>query len=354
MKKFATISIQTDYTRSELFTATEKILPRSSNCKLTEDTMIVNNICGSSLICTDAMILRVEETKEGFDIRVEAKVSPKKMFWLLLIVAFYTVIIVPILIISYLKQKSNRLKRIEITINQLNSSKFMSDNSPQDSSLANKDISAGRENTAQFGIGAIHDSNKDADADEIDDDVLEENEDDGHMHDEPIQSPKPGESSRGLNILMRAANAVYTQLMEDGADIKRKKSRSSVNTGAELYSGKSAIRWEREWQSLGNLTSLGLSEVPHQLGVFQLRLRGEVVYIGTGPLQERLSLLKKNKYAGEGSKLRKLLTENAKEFSIRAIAVGDEDDDEARRTTNFLQQYFIGRLSPDWNKLFLM
>lgn len=388
MNKSITISFQTDYSRSEIFGSIVQILPARSNYWMSEDTLTVKNICGFSLLCKDVTLMRIIKTEEGFDLQVNAKVRARMMYWLLLIIALNVFILVPVLIIIYLNQKSKRVKQIEDLISQLQPHEVTSEDLSSGSNLASEKTSEAKEEIAKLKSRAVLDAveievddkddeddddfddkdededdndfdDEDEDEDDDDDDDFDdedesEDDDDDDMYAESIESSKPKESSGLLNMLMKAANAVYMYAMEEGADIKRKKARSGGITEAEIYAGKSVIRWEREWRNLGRLTDLSLWDVPDQLGVFQLSLGAKVVFIGNGPLQRVLLAIKENRYGGASSKLRALLTQNAKRLSVRIIAIGDEDDDEARRTTHFLRDYFIGRLTPDWNKLFLI
>lgn len=355
MKKSITISFQTHYSRSEIFGSIVQILPVRSSYWMSEDTLTIKNICGFSLLCKDVTLMRIIGTEEGFDLQVNAKVRARMMYWLLLIIALNVFILVPVLIVIYLNQKSKRVKQIEDLISQLQPHEVTSEDLSSDSNLASEKTAESKEDIAKLTNRAVLDAvgiEVDDKDDEDDNDFDDEDEDD--MYAESIESSKPKESSGLLNMLMKAANAVYMYAMEEGADIKRKKARSGGITEAEIYAGKSVLSWESEWRNLGSLTNLSLWDVPQKKGVFQLRLHGKVVFVGSGQLRRALTALKENRYGGASSKLRALLIENADGLSVRIIAVGDEGNDEARRATNFLGQYFIGRMSPDWNKLFLI
>lgn len=161
-----------------------------------------------------------------------------------------------------------------------------------------------------------------------------------------------------LKILGKVGSAIVKSAKEQQAIRMRDGIRNS-STGkkeAPNIGGKTLRQWESSWQYVGTLDSLDLSRYSRYVGLYKAELGGKLVYIGraieysNGGIRKRLS-----DYTRESDSARKhtsgqLMHANASDLKISVLIVGNDED--AASATKKLEQYFIGRYSPEWNKMF--
>jgi len=158
--------------------------------------------------------------------------------------------------------------------------------------------------------------------------------------------------------LAKIGNAVIEEGRKQQSKQMRNGSRnaSTGRTEVPTIGGRTLREWEREWQYAGCLDSIDLSPYSSYVGLYKAELDGKVMYVGraieysNGGIRKRLS-----DYTRESDSARKhtsgrLMHAHAADLEIYVLLVGR--DEEAAGTTRKLERYFIGKYSPEWNKVF--
>lgn len=158
--------------------------------------------------------------------------------------------------------------------------------------------------------------------------------------------------------LAKIGNAVIEEGMEQQSKQMRNGSRNVVTGRNEVQTigGKTPREWESSWHYAGYLDSIDLSPYSTYVGLYKAELGSKIMYIGraiefsNGGIRKRLS-----DYTRESDSARKhssgqLMHANAADLKISVLLVGK--DEEAAEATRKLERYFIGKYSPEWNKMF--
>lgn len=158
--------------------------------------------------------------------------------------------------------------------------------------------------------------------------------------------------------LAKIGNAVIEEGRKQQSKQMRNGSRnaSTGRTEVPTIGGRTLREWEREWQYAGRLDSIDLSPYSSYVGLYKAELDGKVMYVGraieysNGGIRKRLS-----DYTRESDSARKhtsgrLMHAHAADLEIYVLLVGR--DEEAVEATRKLERYFIGKYSPEWNKVF--
>lgn len=157
--------------------------------------------------------------------------------------------------------------------------------------------------------------------------------------------------------LAKIGNAVIEEGMKQQSKQMRNGSRNWTTGRMEVptIGGRTLREWEREWQYIGYLDSIDLSPYSSYVGLYKAELDGKVMYVGraveysNGGIRKRLS-----DYTRESDSARKhtsgrLMHAHAADLEIYVLLVGR--DEEAAEATRKLERYFIGKYSPEWNKM---
>lgn len=119
--------------------------------------------------------------------------------------------------------------------------------------------------------------------------------------------------------------------------------------------GKTLGEWDRSWEHLGVLDSASLSHLSSSVGLYRAKLRGKVVYIGravehsNGGLRKRLSDYTRSSNSSRKHTSGQLMNEHASQLVIDVLITGSNEN--AASVARKLESYFIGKYSPDWNKM---
>ncbi|NLH92731.1 MAG: hypothetical protein GX466_00690 [Candidatus Cloacimonetes bacterium] len=157
--------------------------------------------------------------------------------------------------------------------------------------------------------------------------------------------------------LAKIGNAVIEEGMKQQSKQMRNGSRNSATGRMEVptVGGRTFREWESKWQYVGYLDSIDLSPYSSYVGLYKAELDGKVMYVGraveysNGGIRKRLS-----DYTRESDSARKhtsgrLMHAHAADLEIYVLLVGR--DEEATEATRKLERYFIGKYSPEWNKM---
>jgi hypothetical protein len=157
--------------------------------------------------------------------------------------------------------------------------------------------------------------------------------------------------------LAKIGNAVIEEGMKQQSKQMRNGSRNSATGRMEVptVGGRTFREWESKWQYVGCLDSIDLSPYSSYVGLYKAELGGKVMYVGraveysNGGIRKRLS-----DYTRESDSARKhtsgrLMHAHAADLEIYVLLVGR--DEEAAEATRKLERYFIGKYSPEWNKM---
>lgn len=156
----------------------------------------------------------------------------------------------------------------------------------------------------------------------------------------------------------KIGNAVIDEAKKRQSKQMRSGSRNPATGRKEVptVGGRTFREWESRWQYAGRLDSIDLSRYSSYVGLYKAELNGRVMYVGraieysNGGIRKRLS-----DYTRESDSARKhtsgrLMHANASDLEIYLLLVGT--DEEAAQATRQLERYFIGKYSPEWNKVF--
>lgn len=160
-----------------------------------------------------------------------------------------------------------------------------------------------------------------------------------------------------LKTLKKIGDAVIEEGRRQQSKRMRDGSRNPTTGRKEVptVGGMTYREWESRWQYAGRLDSMDLSPYSSYVGLYKAELGGRVMYVGraieysNGGIRKRLS-----DYTRESDSARKhtsgrLMHANAADLEIYLLLVGR--DEEAAQTTRQLERYFIGKYSPQWNKM---
>jgi len=161
-----------------------------------------------------------------------------------------------------------------------------------------------------------------------------------------------------FKVLGKVGSAILENAKEQQGVRSRDGSRNTTTERKEVptIGGKTMRQWESDWRYVGTLDSLDLSSYSGLVGLYKAELGSKVMYIGraveysNGGIRKRLS-----DYTRESDSARKhssgqLMNTNASSLKISILVVGRDED--AAMATKQLERYFIGRYSPEWNKMF--
>jgi hypothetical protein len=157
--------------------------------------------------------------------------------------------------------------------------------------------------------------------------------------------------------LTKIGKAVIEEGMKQQSKQLRNGSRNAATGRTEVptIEGKTLREWESKWQSVGYLDSIDLSPYSSYVGLYKAELGGKVMYIGraveysNGGIRKRLSDYTRESDSARKHTSGKLIHANAAELKISILLVGT--DEEAAEATRKLERYFIGKYSPEWNKM---
>jgi hypothetical protein len=126
-------------------------------------------------------------------------------------------------------------------------------------------------------------------------------------------------------------------------------------TGEEPKIGIKTLReWEVSWEYIGILENL--ENITNSVGIYRARLNGEIVYIGraieydNGGLRKRLSDYTRKSDSARTHESGQNMHQNANSLHIEIKITGT--DENAANVARKLEQYFIGKDSPAWNKMY--
>ena len=157
--------------------------------------------------------------------------------------------------------------------------------------------------------------------------------------------------------IAKIGNTVIEEGMKQQSQKVRNGNRNSVTGRKEMQTigGKTLREWESQWQNVGYLESLDLSPYSSYVGLYKAELRGKVMYIGraieysNGGIRKRLSDYTRESDGARKHTSGKLMNANATELKISLLIVGKGE--EAVEATKLLERYFIGRYTPEWNRM---
>lgn len=157
--------------------------------------------------------------------------------------------------------------------------------------------------------------------------------------------------------LTKIGNAMVEEGLKERSKQMGNKSRTAASERTEVptIEGKTLREWESKWQNVGYLDSIDLSPYSSYVGLYKAELGGNVMYIGraveysNGGIRKRLSDYTRESDSARKHTSGKLMHANAAELKISILLVGT--DEEAAEATRKLERYFIGKYSPEWNKM---
>ena len=123
------------------------------------------------------------------------------------------------------------------------------------------------------------------------------------------------------------------------------------------YLGKTPAEWDHYWRSIGKLATADLSPYNNCVGLYRHIVNGKVKYIGraielyNGGFRKRLSDYRRDSDSARQHSSGKTIHEHLDEIVTEILIIGNTD--EAVEATKILEQYFIGKYRPEWNKQFM-
>lgn len=117
-----------------------------------------------------------------------------------------------------------------------------------------------------------------------------------------------------------------------------------------VYGGRTLPEWEEDWQELGYLKLLTMSQIGNTLGLFRITLNGKIVYIGSsfeilkGGLRQSLSSFRRSSRKGNYEKISK---EDLKNCKVEILDLGNSTESESLVT--ILENRFKEKYNPKWN-----
>lgn len=121
----------------------------------------------------------------------------------------------------------------------------------------------------------------------------------------------------------------------------------------QLIAGMTHAEWNQQWQTLEGGLSQRHDELKGSVGVFRIRRRNEVVYIGCareyakGGLRKRLSDFTRTGDSGRTHYAGQKIYENRESLAVDVIVTGS--DYKAGWTAQRLKTAFLGIRKPVWN-----
>jgi hypothetical protein len=157
--------------------------------------------------------------------------------------------------------------------------------------------------------------------------------------------------------LSKIGNTMIEEGLKESGKQKRNGSRNSATgvTEVQKIGGKTLREWESSWQSVGYLDSIDLSPYSSYVGLYRAELGGRVVYIGraveysNGGIRKRLSDYTRDSDSARKHTSGQLMHAHASDLKMSILLVGR--DEEAAEATRKLERYFIGKYTPEWNKM---
>ena len=157
--------------------------------------------------------------------------------------------------------------------------------------------------------------------------------------------------------IAKIGNAVIEEGRKQQSKQMRTGSRnpSTGRTEVPTVGGKTIREWENSWQYAGRLSSMDLSPYSSYVGLYKAELNGRVMYVGraieysNGGIRKRLSDYTRDSDSARKHTSGRLMHANAADLEIYLLLVGH--DEEAAAATRKLERYFIGKYSPEWNKM---
>ncbi|NLM05992.1 MAG: hypothetical protein GX219_03620 [Tissierellia bacterium] len=116
------------------------------------------------------------------------------------------------------------------------------------------------------------------------------------------------------------------------------------------YGGRTLPEWERDWEEMGYLKFLTMSQIGDTSGLFRLTLNGKVVYIGSsferlkGGLRQSLSSFRRSSRKGN---LEKISKEDFNKCKVEILDLGNSTESESLVT--ILENRFKEKYNPIWN-----
>lgn len=118
--------------------------------------------------------------------------------------------------------------------------------------------------------------------------------------------------------------------------------------------GKTVSEWDREWLSIGTLSSVQLTPYNKYVGLYRAFLNGNLVYIGraiewnNGGFRKRLSDYRRDSNIARKHKSGTLMYQYHEQLQIEILISGS--DKQAADVAIILEKVMIGKNNPPWNK----
>jgi len=126
------------------------------------------------------------------------------------------------------------------------------------------------------------------------------------------------------------------------------------DSGRMLYGNKSLHEWDREWKSIGYLKFAHLTPYNKSVGLYRHKIGNKVMYVGraielhNGGFRKRLSDYRRDSDSARKHKSGQLINEHLDQITTDIMIVGNTE--EAVQLTNILEDQFIAKYNPPWNK----
>lgn len=145
------------------------------------------------------------------------------------------------------------------------------------------------------------------------------------------------------------------QKVERSKQTMKEKGIGVSSGGTVIYGSRTIEQWNSTWQSIGRLKDANLTPYNKSVGLYRLKMKGEIMYIGravelnNGGFRKRLSDYRRDSDSARRHKSGATIYENLDKISVDLLVVGS--DEAAVEVTKRLEGLFIRKYGPPWNQM---